>query len=105
VVAKKAKASRGSNKMTRILLLLILCLGFVAACDSGGGDVLQSPTTGEGTDGGTDGGTDETPIDSTRGTPDLPPGTTNPTPNSQIVRREERDEETGGGYATNIRYL
>ena len=50
MVAKKAKASRGSNKMTRILLL-ILCLGFVAACDSGGGDVLQSPTTGEGTDG------------------------------------------------------
>ncbi len=90
--------------MTR-LLILILCLGFVAACESGGGDVLQNPTTDGGTDGSGGGTTDETPIDSVRGTPDLPPGTTNPSPNSQIVRREERDEETGGGYATNIRYL
>jgi hypothetical protein len=91
--------------MTRIFFL-ILCLGFVAACDGGGGDVLQAPTT-DGTDGDTDGDgtTDETPISSDRGTPDLPPGTTNPTPNSQIVRREEQDEETGGGYATNISYL
>jgi hypothetical protein len=79
----------------------------VAACESGGGDVLQSPGTGDGTGGGTDGDgtTDETPIESTRGTPELPPGTTDPTPNSQIVRREEQDEESGGGYATNIRYL
>jgi hypothetical protein len=90
--------------MTRILFL-ILCLGFVAACESGGGDVLKNPTTDGGTDGSGDGSTDETPIDSVRGTPDLPPGTTNPTPNSQIVRREERDEDSGGGYATNIRYL
>lgn len=105
MVAKKTNAFRGSKIMTRILLL-ILCLGFVAACESGGGDVLKSPTTGGGTGGGgTDGGTGETPIESDRGTPDLPPGTTNPTPNSQIVRREEQDEETGGGYATNIRYL
>ncbi len=59
--------------MTRIFFL-ILCLGFVAACDGGGGDVLQAPTT-DGTDGDTDGDgtTDETPISSDRGTPDLPP--------------------------------
>jgi hypothetical protein len=88
--------------MTRILFL-ILCLGFVAACDSGGGDVLQQPTD-EATDPGTgNGGEDEPPIDSDRGTPELPPGTTSPTPNSQIVRREARDDE-GGGYATNIEY-
>lgn len=92
--------------MTRILFL-ILCMGFVAACDSGGGDVLQAPTTGEGTD--TDGGTgdgtdDETPISSDRGTPELPPGTTTPTPDTQIVRREALDSDTGGGYATNIEY-
>lgn len=92
--------------MTRILFL-ILCLGFVAACDSGGGDVLQAPTDeatdpdgGDGSDGG-----DETPIDSDGRTPELPPGTSNPTPNTEIVRREARDDGTGGGYATNIRYL
>lgn len=91
--------------MTRILFL-ILCMGFVTACDSGGGDVLQAPTEGEDTDGngGTDGGGDENPITSDRGTPELPPGTTTPTPNTQIVRREAQDEETGGGYATNIEY-
>lgn len=89
--------------MTRILFL-ILCLGFVTACDSGGGDVLQSPTEG-GTGGdGSDGGDDEPPITSERGTPELPPGTTSPTPDTQIVRREARDDETGGGYATNIEY-
>lgn len=92
--------------MTRILFF-ILCLGFVAACDSGGGDVLRAPTTGDGTGTDTDGdGTpDEAPITSDRGTPELPPGTTTPTPNNQIVRREELNEENGGGYATNIRYL
>ncbi|PWL35660.1 MAG: hypothetical protein DCO97_07750 [Marivita sp. XM-24bin2] len=106
VVVHKTKTIRGSTSMTRILFL-ILCLGFVAACDSGGGDVLQTPTGEDGTggDGGTDGDGDEQPIVSDRGTPSLPPGTSNPTPNSQIVRREERDEESGGGYATNIRYL
>ncbi len=89
--------------MTRILFL-ILCMGFVTACDSGGGDVLQAPTD-EPTDPDTgSGGGDETPIDSDRGTPELPPGTTTPTPNTQIVRREAQDEETGGGYATNIEY-
>jgi hypothetical protein len=89
--------------MTRILFL-ILCLGFVAACDSGGGDVLQSATDEE-TDGGTDSGdADENPITSERSTPELPPGTTSPTPDTQIVRREERDNETGGGYATDIEY-
>lgn len=102
---KRPKLSGAVESMTRIFFL-ILCLGFVAACDSGGGDVLQSPTTEDGTgNGGTDGSGDETPIDSERGTPELPPGTTNPTPNSQIVRREDRDDESGGGYATNIRYL
>lgn len=92
--------------MTRILFL-ILCLGFVAACDSGGGDVLRAPTTGDGTgtDADGDGTPDETPITSDRGTPELPPGTTNPTPNNQIVRREARDDEDGGGFATNIQYL
>ena len=70
VVAKRTRTIRGSTPMTRILLL-ILCLGFVAACESGGGDVLQTPGTGDGTDGGTDGDgtTDETPISSDRGTP------------------------------------
>lgn len=88
--------------MTRILSF-ILCLGFLAACDSGGGDVLQTPTDGAtNPDSGSD---DENPIESDRGTPALPPGTSTPTPNSEIVRREARDDETGGGYATNIRYL
>lgn len=91
--------------MTRILFL-ILFTGFLAACDSGGGDVLQTPTDQGGTDGGggTDGDGDETPINSDRGSPELPPGTSTPTPNTSIVRREARDDETGGGFATNIEY-
>jgi hypothetical protein len=84
--------------MTRTLLL-ILCLGFVAACDSGGGSVLQDSTD---TDTGTD-GENENPIDGDGRTPSLPPGTVNPTPDNSIVRREEQNE-TGGGYATNIQY-
>jgi hypothetical protein len=89
--------------MTRILFL-ILCLGFVAACDSGGGDVLLSPTD-EPTDPGTDGGDDdEPPINGDGRTPELPPGTTTPTPDTSIVRREALNEENGGGYATNIEY-
>lgn len=86
--------------MTRILLL-ILCLGFLAACDSGGGSVLQENPD---TDGGTDGGGTDGGIDGDGRTPSLPPGTVTPTPNNAIVRREARDAETGGGYATNIQY-
>lgn len=92
--------------MTRILLL-ILCLGFVAACKSGGGDVLESrPDDTSDPDSGDDDtdDDDETPIDSDGRTPELPPGTTTPTPDSSIVRREALDEEDGGGYATNIEY-
>jgi hypothetical protein len=84
--------------MTRTLLL-ILCLGFVAACDSGGGSVLQDSTD---TDTGTGGG-NEPPIDGDGRTPSLPPGTVNPTPDSSIVRREE-ENDSGGGFATNIQY-
>lgn len=88
--------------MTRILFL-ILCLGFVAACESGGGSVISTPTD-PGTDPGTDGSGDETPIDGDGRTPELPPGTSNPTPDNTIVRREALNEENGGGYATNIEY-
>lgn len=88
--------------MTRILLL-ILCLGFVAACDSGGGDVLQQPTD-DPTDGDGDGNSDEDPINGDGRTPELPPGTTDPSADSSIVRREATDEEGGGGFATNIEY-
>ncbi|SHI04820.1 hypothetical protein [Marivita hallyeonensis] len=89
--------------MTRILFL-ILCFGFVAACDSGGGDVLnppveEDPDTDTPTDGETD--PDATPIDSDR---ELPPGTAEPTPDSSIVRTEERTDD-GGGFAENVRYL
>ena len=87
--------------MTRIFYL-ILCLGFLAACDSGGGDVLQAPTNEEADPGTTD--EDGTPINGDGRTPELPPGTTNPTPDTSIVRQEEQDGETGGGYATNIEY-
>lgn len=86
--------------MTRNLLL-ILCLGLVAACDSGGGSVLQE---NEETDGGGTGGENENPIDGDGRTPSLPPGTVNPTPDNSIVRREERSESGGGGFATNIQY-
>lgn len=89
--------------MTRILSL-ILCLGLVAACDAGGGDVLQTPTddaSPPATDGGSD---DETPISGDGRTPELPPGTETPTPDTTIVRREALNEENGGGYATNIVY-
>jgi len=90
------------KNMTRILYL-ILCLGFVAACQSDGGDVLVKPPE-DTSDPETGDGDDETPIDSDGRTPELPPGTTTPTPDSSIVRREALDEEDGGGYATNIEY-
>ena len=87
--------------MTRILLL-ILCLGLVAACDSGGGSVLQEPgETDPDTDNGSSGGDDGEPIDSTR---ELPPGTENPTPTSAIFRREPFDQEVGNGYVRAARY-
>lgn len=79
--------------MTR-LLILILCLGFVAACESGGGDVLQNPTTDGGTDGSGGGGDDGSPIDSGR---ELLPGTDSPSASSAIFRREGFDEEIGNG--------
>ncbi|MFP7675305.1 hypothetical protein ACG74X_18305 [Marivita sp. S0852] len=84
------------------IFFIILCLGFVAACESGGGDVLVTPEETEPDTGG--GGDDETPIDSDGRTPELPPGTTNPTPDTSIVRREPLDDETGGGFARNIEY-
>jgi hypothetical protein len=100
VVAKKTNAFRGSKIMTRILLL-ILCLGFVAACESGGGDVLQSPgADGGGTD-GNGGGDDGSPIEGGR---ELPPGTESPTPSNAIFRREPSDSEEGNGYARSYRY-
>ena len=87
--------------MTRILFF-ILCLGFVAACDSGGGDVLRTPTTDDGTGDDTGGeGDDGTPIDSDRS---LPPGTESPTPSVAIFRREPPDAEEGNGYARSYRY-
>ncbi|WP_299788010.1 hypothetical protein [uncultured Marivita sp.] len=93
--------------MTRIFFL-ILCLGFVAACDSGGGDVLQAPTDeatdpdgGDGSDNGdSSDGDDDTPIESDR---ELPPGTESPTASNAIVRREPRDAG-GNGYANSYRY-
>lgn len=88
--------------MTRILFL-ILCLGFVAACDSGGGDVLQQPTEGDGTGSADedDSGDDGSPIESDR---DLPPGSESPTPSSAIFRRESFDEEIGNGFVRFVRY-
>ena len=83
--------------MTRILFLT-LCLGFLAACDSGGGSVLQES---DGTDPGTDGGDDGQPIDSTR---ELPPGTESPRPSSAIFRREAFDAEIGNGFLRVARY-
>lgn len=87
--------------MTRILLLL-LCLGFVAACDSGGGDVLQAPTDEDADGGGGEGGDDGTPIDGDR---DLPPGTASPTPDDSIFRREAFGEEIGNGYVRAVSYV
>lgn len=86
--------------MTR-LLILILCLGFVAACESGGGDVLQNPTTDGGTDGSGGGGDDGSPIDSGR---ELLPGTDSPSASSAIFRREGFDEEIGNGYVRAVSY-
>jgi len=99
-VGKKTKVIRGSILMTRILFLL-LCFGFVSACDSGGGDVLQSPSE-DGADGGAgEGGDDGTPIDSDR---ELPPGTESPTRDDSIFRRESFDEEIGNGYVRSVSY-
>jgi hypothetical protein len=82
--------------MTRTLLL-ILCLGFVAACDSGGGSVLQDSTDTD-TDEPTD--NEGNPIDSDGG---LPPGTVNPTPDALIFRTEPLTED-GNGYVRGVRY-
>ncbi|MCL3881003.1 hypothetical protein [Marivita sp. GX14005] len=103
------QSDRGSFLMTRTLLL-ILCLGMLTACDSGGGDVLQTPDEEESENGGQNGnqgenpGSDGDPIDSDGRLPALPPGTTSPDPNAGIVRVEPRDDETGGGFATDIQY-
>ncbi len=89
--------------MTRILFLL-LCFGFVSACDSGGGDVLQAPPDQDGSDndgGAGEGGDDGTPIDSDR---ELPPGTEAPTRDDSIFRRESFDEEVGNGYVRSVSY-
>lgn len=87
--------------MTRILFL-ILCLGFVAACDSGGGDVLKTPTEDGGEDPDTGvGGDDGAPIESER---NLPPGTESPVPSAAIFRREEPDDELGNGFVRFVSY-
>ncbi|MFP7571937.1 hypothetical protein [Marivita sp. S2033] len=92
--------------MTRTLLL-ILCLGLVSACDSGGGDVLQTPDdeqTGNGSNGDGDGDQDGAgggPIDSDK---ELPPGTETPNPSETIFRREPFDAERGDGYLREVRY-
>ena len=88
--------------MTRILSL-ILCFGFVAACDSGGGDVLQAHTDGAADPDGGDGSEDDpdtNPIDSDG---ELPPGTEFPAAENAIFRTEPFTEE-GNGYVRAVRF-
>lgn len=84
---------------------MILALALVSACGGGGGsNPLQAPEEEEetDTDTGEDTGTDSDPIDGGR---NLPPGTANPSPNTEIVRYEDPDGSTdGAGTVTNVRY-
>lgn len=92
--------------MTRIVAIF-LALALLGACGSTGNDgenPLDSEAgegDGSGGDGsGDDGGEDREPIESDRS---LPPGTSDPSARSAIVRYEPLTEE-GGGYAEAIRY-
>jgi len=86
--------------MTRFTAFL-LALGILAACDAGNPLEESTETTTDTTTTTTDDTT--TPITSDR---TLPPGTTQPTSDSSIVRYEATSTEdgNGGGYARNITY-
>lgn len=89
--------------MTRFALLLVTALA-LSACSSGNPFDDEDTDTGGGT--GTGGGTDTggSGIDSNG----LPPGTTNPTPDNSLFRREATgnsdSEYFGNGFASGITY-
>ena len=76
----------------------LMALVFLAACD---GNPFVEPVV----DPGTDPGTDPVPETGIHSDTALPPGTTSPTPNSVIVRREAKDGDApGNGYVSDISY-
>ncbi|MDU8912408.1 hypothetical protein [Aestuariicoccus sp. MJ-SS9] len=89
--------------MTRILMLM-LALGLVAACEDTN-PLMAEEEAPDGEDGGgegDEGGGDEGgPIVSDG---DLPPGTASPTPNTGIFRYEAMDDDTGSGFLAQPSY-
>jgi hypothetical protein len=78
-------------------IMALLCLALLAACESGGGSVLESEEPAEDDDPTDDG----EPIDSPA---ELPPGTASPSPDASIFRTEPFDAETGNGFANSFAY-
>lgn len=86
------------------LAMALLCLASLAACESGGGEVLRDndTETGDNNAGDGDGDADDgDPIDSPA---ELPPGTASPTPDASIFRTEPVDLEKGNGFANSFAY-
>lgn len=77
--------------MARTWMILLLAAMAVSSCGSSSNPFDPDETTDSGDDSG---------IDSDR---TLPPGTSSPSPDNSIVRREETNE-SGGGYVSSVSY-